>query len=114
MHRAHQNIGQPLPGQPWLACAREGIGIAMWQAGGSEDHLSCSDMPACIGITEKRGIPLKQEVPRTGARPLLLAGSAAGAAGMFWLSRISEHSTYAGGLLGPLLLPRARSGEGRV
>ena len=24
---------------------------------------------------------------------------------MFWLSRLSEHSTYAGGLLGPMMLP---------
>ncbi len=30
--------------------------------------------------------------------PLLAAG------GMFWLSRITEHSTYAGGLLGPMML----------
>ncbi len=45
-----------------------------------------------------------QLVPRIGARPLLLAGSAIGAGGMFWLSRISEHSTYASGLLGPIIV----------
>src|SRR5258708_35504119 len=49
-------------------------------------------------------------VPRIGARPLLLAGSAAAAGGMFWLSRISEHSTYAGGLLGPMLVTAAGLG----
>src|SRR6266436_1947752 len=49
-------------------------------------------------------------VPRIGARPLLLAGSAAAAGGMFWLSRISEHSTYAGGLLGPMILTAAGLG----
>ena len=49
-------------------------------------------------------------VPRIGARPLLLAGSAAAAGGMFWLSRISEHSTYAGGLLGPMLVTGAGLG----
>jgi hypothetical protein len=49
-------------------------------------------------------------VPRIGARPLLLAGSAIGAGGMFWLSRISEHSTYAGGLLGPMLVTGAGLG----
>jgi Major Facilitator Superfamily len=43
-------------------------------------------------------------VPRIGARPLLLAGSVAAAGGMFWLSRISEHGTYVGGLLGPSLV----------
>ena len=49
-------------------------------------------------------------VPRIGARPLLLAGSAATAGGMFWLSRISEHSTYTGGLLGPMLVTAAGLG----
>ena len=43
-------------------------------------------------------------VSRIGARPLLIAGSALAAGGMFWLSRISEHSTYADGMLGPALV----------
>ena len=43
-------------------------------------------------------------VPRTGVRPLLLAGGAASAGGMYWLSRMTEHATYAGGLLGPGLV----------
>jgi EmrB/QacA subfamily drug resistance transporter len=51
-----------------------------------------------------------QLVPRIGARPLLIAGSVIGAGGMFWLSRISEHSTYAGGLLGPLIVTAAGLG----
>jgi EmrB/QacA subfamily drug resistance transporter len=45
-----------------------------------------------------------QLVGRVGARPLMTAGPLAAAGGMFWLSRISETSTYAGGLLGPLML----------
>ena len=45
-----------------------------------------------------------QLVPRVGARPLLLAGSAITASGMFWLSQISEHSHYAGALLGPMFV----------
>jgi hypothetical protein len=40
-------------------------------------------------------------VRRIGPRPLLIAGSALSAGGMFWLSRITEHSSYAGGMLGP-------------
>src|SRR5216683_2802169 len=40
-----------------------------------------------------------QLVPRIGARPLLLAGSAIATGGLFWLSRISEHSHYTTGLL---------------
>ena len=43
-------------------------------------------------------------VPRTGARPLLIAGAVGTAAGLYWLSRMTEHGTYAGGLLGPLLV----------
>jgi len=45
-----------------------------------------------------------QLVARIGARPLLLAGSAIVTGGMFWLSRITEHSHYASGLLGPMLV----------
>ncbi|MGH3193676.1 MAG: hypothetical protein ACRDOU_33960 [Streptosporangiaceae bacterium] len=46
----------------------------------------------------------QQAVTRIGARPLLIAGSAIAAGGMFWLSRITEHSSYAGGMLGPILV----------
>jgi EmrB/QacA subfamily drug resistance transporter len=52
-----------------------------------------------------------QLVPRIGARPILLVGSAVGAGGMFWLSRINEHSTYVGGLLGPMLVTAAGLGS---
>jgi len=45
-----------------------------------------------------------QLVARIGARPLLIGASAISVGGMFWLSRINEHSTYTGGLLGPMLV----------
>jgi hypothetical protein len=45
-----------------------------------------------------------QLVPRIGARPLLLAGSAASTGGLYWLSRISEHDTYTTGVLGPTII----------
>jgi len=51
-----------------------------------------------------------QLVPRIGARPLLLAGSAISSGGMFWLSRINEQSHYAGGLLGPMMVTAAGLG----
>jgi EmrB/QacA subfamily drug resistance transporter len=51
-----------------------------------------------------------QLVPRIGARPLLITGSAAVAGGLLWLSRISEHSHYTTGLLGPTLLAGAGLG----
>ena len=44
-----------------------------------------------------------QLVPRIGARPLLIAGAAASAGGLYWLSRMTEHGTYAGDLLGAAL-----------
>ena len=45
-----------------------------------------------------------QLVARIGARPLITGGPVLAAVGMFWLSRVTEHSTYAGGLLGPMML----------
>src|SRR5258708_7431630 len=36
-----------------------------------------------------------QLLPKIGARPILLAGSAASTAGLYWLTRISEHDTHA-------------------
>jgi EmrB/QacA subfamily drug resistance transporter len=45
-----------------------------------------------------------QLVPRIGARPLLLVGSTLSTGGMFWLSRLNEHSSYVGGLLGPMMV----------
>jgi len=51
-----------------------------------------------------------QLVPRAGARPLLLAGTSATGGGLYWLSRISEHSSYAGGVLGPMLVIAAGLG----
>src|SRR5499425_724127 len=45
-----------------------------------------------------------QLVPKIGARPLLLAGSAAAAGGLYWLSRITEHDTYTSAVLGPTMV----------
>jgi predicted MFS family arabinose efflux permease len=45
-----------------------------------------------------------QLVARIGARPLMTIGPAFATGGLYWLSRLSEHSTYAGGLLGPMML----------
>ena len=51
-----------------------------------------------------------QLAPRIGARPLLIVGSAISSGGMFWLSQINEHSTYTGGLIGPMLVTGAGLG----
>src|SRR5262249_21134536 len=45
-----------------------------------------------------------QLVPRIGARPLLLAGSAASSGGLYWLSRISQDDTYPTGVPGPTIV----------
>ena len=45
-----------------------------------------------------------QLVPRIGARPLLIAGSAASTGGLYWLSRIHENDTYASAVLGPTVV----------
>jgi EmrB/QacA subfamily drug resistance transporter len=66
-------------------------------------------LPLVAVIMAASGIAA-QAVPRIGARPLLIAGSASMAGGMLWLSRISEHSSYAGGLLGPMLIIAAGLG----
>ena len=66
-------------------------------------------LPLVAAIMAASGIAA-QAVPRIGARPLLIAGSASLAGGMFWLSRITEHSSYAGGLLGAMLIIAAGLG----
>jgi EmrB/QacA subfamily drug resistance transporter len=49
-------------------------------------------------------------LPRTGARPLLMAGAATSAGGLYWLSQLTGHGTYTAGLLGPILLTAAGLG----
>jgi len=60
-------------------------------------------LPMVAAIMVGSGLS-SQLVARVGARPLMTVGPLFAAGGMFWLSRISETSTYAGGLLGPLML----------
>ncbi len=60
-------------------------------------------LPMIATVMVASGIA-SQLIPRIGARPLLLAGSATATGGMFWLSRINESSHYASGLLGPMLV----------
>jgi EmrB/QacA subfamily drug resistance transporter len=60
-------------------------------------------LPFAIGVVVASGVA-SQLVPRIGPRPLILAGTAAVAGGMFWFSRLTEHAGYAGQLLGPMLV----------
>jgi EmrB/QacA subfamily drug resistance transporter len=68
-----------------------------------------SYLPMVATILLMSGVA-SQLVSRIGARPLMTVGPVLMAGGMFWMSRISEHSTYAGGLLGPMMLSAAGMG----
>jgi EmrB/QacA subfamily drug resistance transporter len=60
-------------------------------------------LPFAVGVVIASGLA-SQLVPRIGPRPLIVAGAAAVAGGMFWFSRLTEHVGYAGHLLGPQLV----------
>jgi len=66
-------------------------------------------LPLMAGILVFSGVAA-QVVSRVGARPLLLAGAPAAAGGLFWLSRLTEHGSYAAGVLGPMLVIAAGLG----
>jgi NADH:ubiquinone oxidoreductase subunit 6 (subunit J) len=80
---------------------------AVW--GYSALRTGVAYLPMMAAIMAMSGASVRL-VPRIGARPLLLAGSVTAAGGMFWLSRISEHSHYTGGLLGPTMVAGAGLG----
>jgi len=60
-------------------------------------------LPFAVGVVIGSALasPL---VARIGPRPLIVAGAAMVAGGMFWFSRLTEHAGYASHLLGPQLV----------
>jgi len=60
-------------------------------------------LPLAVGIVVAAGFS-SQLVARIGARPLMLTGTPLAVAGLFWLTRITEHSHYTTDLLGPMVL----------
>jgi len=60
-------------------------------------------LPFAVGVVVSSAAA-SQLMPRTGPRPLIVAGTAMVAGGMFWFSRLTEHSGYAAHLLGPQLV----------
>jgi EmrB/QacA subfamily drug resistance transporter len=60
-------------------------------------------LPFAVGVVLASALASRL-VARIGPRPLIVAGSAMVAGGMFWFSRLTEHSGYAGQLLGPQLV----------
>src|SRR5439155_6776883 len=60
-------------------------------------------LPFAVGVVIASGLA-SQLVARIGPRPLILAGSAMVAGGMFWSSRLTEHAGYPSHLLGAQLV----------
>jgi EmrB/QacA subfamily drug resistance transporter len=61
-------------------------------------------LPFAAGIAVSAGLANTQLVPRFGPRPLIPAGMAIAALGMFWLRHLTESSTYASDVLWPLVV----------
>src|SRR5690242_21654295 len=70
-------------------------------------------LPFVGGFIVVAGI-CSQLVPRVGARLPMTIGAVIAPAGVFWLSRVHEHSSYLTGVCLPLLVFAARSEERRV
>ena len=79
----------------------------VWGYSALKTGISYLPMVAMIMVASAAA---SQLVNRIGARPLMIVGSVLGTGGMVWLSRVTEHSTYAGGLLGPMMLTAAGMG----
>ena len=58
-------------------------------------------MTAGVGLSSAIATKL---VPRTGTRPVLVAGTLLGAAGVYWLSRIGVHGSYPTSILPGLVV----------
>jgi MFS family permease len=60
-------------------------------------------VPVALGIAVSAGVCSRLFV-RTGTRPLMVAGALLAAGGVYWLSRIPVHGSYASDLLPGLLI----------
>lgn len=61
-------------------------------------------LPLTVGIAASAGLANARLIPRFGPRRVIPPGMLIAAGGMFWLAQLDLHSTYAGGVLGPLFL----------
>ncbi len=71
--------------------------------GYSPTQTGMSYLPLSLGIFAA-AVSAGPLVPRIGPRPVLVTGLVIAAAGMTWLSFADEHTTFAAGVLGPLLM----------
>ncbi|MFJ3672907.1 MFS transporter [Streptomyces sp. NPDC090106] len=60
-------------------------------------------LPVTVVIALGAGLS-QRFLPVFGPKPFMIAGSALAVAGLFWQTLISSDSTYAGGVLGPMLV----------
>ncbi|WP_322780361.1 MFS transporter [Frankia sp. Cas4] len=60
-------------------------------------------LPVTAGIVLAAGVS-SQLIPRVGTRPIIVAGSLVAAGGMYYLSRVPAHGSYAADLLPGLLI----------
>jgi EmrB/QacA subfamily drug resistance transporter len=72
------------------------LGLSPIQAGAAY-------IPVTVGVGIASGVSTKL-LPRTGSRPLIVAGTLIGAIGVFWISRISAHGSYAADVLPGLVI----------
>jgi EmrB/QacA subfamily drug resistance transporter len=61
-------------------------------------------MPISIGLAGAANISTIVLMPRVGPRPVVTVGLLIAAAAMAWLAQLGAHSSYAAGVLGPLLV----------
>ena len=60
-------------------------------------------LPVTVGVGLAAGVAT-QLLPRTGTRPIIVAGALLGAGGVYWLSRIPVHGSYLPDLLPGLVI----------
>jgi EmrB/QacA subfamily drug resistance transporter len=61
-------------------------------------------LPFAVGIAMSAGVANARLIPRLGPRRVIPPGMLVAAFGMFWLTHLDIRSTYAGNVLGPLVV----------
>jgi len=61
-------------------------------------------LPMIVALTVTAQLSNIKLLPKLGPRPLIPLGMTMAAAGLFWLSGLTVHSTYLGGVLPPLIV----------
>jgi hypothetical protein len=61
-------------------------------------------LPISAGLILASNLSTIVLMPRTGPRPLVALGMLAAAGGAAWLAQLGQHTAYAAGVLGPIIL----------